>query len=95
MLHCNRIIQYGFGWTNGAVLDLLVTFSKRAVVKPTGGVTDVHGTVRPNISSADRTPLTRYLETGKSSDLLWRFTKRILIRVLITFLKCKSTGSAA
>ncbi|VDK84897.1 unnamed protein product [Litomosoides sigmodontis] len=86
--------QYGFGWTNGVVLDLLVTFSKRAVVKPTGGVTDVHGTGRPNASCADRTSLTRYLETGKSSDLLWRFTKRILVRVLIAFLKCRSTGSS-
>ncbi|CAG9530312.1 unnamed protein product [Cercopithifilaria johnstoni] len=86
--------QYGFGWTNGVVLDLLVTFSKRAVVKPTGGVTDVHGTGRPNVSGTDRTLLTRYLETEKSSDLLWRFAKRILIRALTTFLKCKNPGNS-
>ncbi|VBB32602.1 unnamed protein product [Acanthocheilonema viteae] len=86
--------QYGFGWTNGVVLDLLVTFSKRAVVKPTGGITDVHGTGRSDTSGTNRTLLTRYLETGKSSDLLWRFMKRILIRALITFLKCKNPGSS-
>lgn len=76
------------------VLDLLVTFSKRAVVKPTGGVTDIHGTGRPDIFGTNRTLLTRYLGTGKSSDLLWWFTKRILIRALTTFLKCKSSGSS-
>lgn len=75
------------------VLDLLVTFSKRAVVKPTGGVTDVHGTGRPDISGTNRTLFTRYLGTGKSSDLLWRFTKRVLIRALIAFLKCKNAGN--
>ncbi|KAK6114320.1 Trehalase family protein [Brugia pahangi] len=86
--------QYGFGWTNGVVLDLLVTFNKRAIVKPTGGVTDVHGTGRANISGTNRTLLTRYLGTGKPFDFLWWFTKRILIRTLINFLKCKSSGSS-
>ncbi|VIO88161.1 Uncharacterized protein BM_BM7902 [Brugia malayi] len=86
--------QYGFGWTNGVVLDLLVTFNKRAIVKPTGGVTDVHGTGRANISGTNRTLLTRYLGTSKPFDFLWWFTKRILIRTLINFLKCKSSGSS-
>ncbi|MFH4984623.1 hypothetical protein AB6A40_011332 [Gnathostoma spinigerum] len=29
-------VKCGFGWTNGAVLDLMVTYSKRVVVKLTG-----------------------------------------------------------
>ncbi|MCP9257271.1 Trehalase [Dirofilaria immitis] len=88
-------LKYGFGWTNGVVLDLLVTFSKRAVVKPTGGVTDVHGIGRTDIPGTNRTILTRYLGTGGSFDLLLWFMKRILLRALTTFLKCKSFSSSS
>ncbi|VDK35773.1 unnamed protein product, partial [Gongylonema pulchrum] len=85
--------QFGFGWTNGVVLDLLVTFSKRAIVKPTGTPVDTHVVVRPDVPAEKTIPIVQYVAPERPSEKLWRFVKRLLIRALVAFLKCRSTNT--
>ncbi|KHN84655.1 Dual specificity protein phosphatase 14 [Toxocara canis] len=79
--------QPGFGWTNGALLDLLVTYSKRIRVVNTDTAAAYQSV--PGSADVETTPITR---SPLSSITLSKIIVKSFKRFLAAILKCNMSG---